>query len=445
MIRASKRAWCSFVVFVLVVGAVGVRFTAQSPAPALDARASDPVVMGWMVGAPPPPEKMVRFADGSWFEFPRTRWSFTNIRQLMPTAVVRRGDGPVSALPKAERSEIDAVTFQPLGQTGSMTWGQSLSTNYTDGILILHRGRIVQERYFGALAADRQHIAFSVTKSFVATLAATLITEGVLDETRTVASYLPEFQPTGFGDATIRQILDMTTGLDYTEDYTDRNSPVWAMSRAGGFLARPPDYRGPESFFEFLKTIKKSGVHGERFTYKTANTDTLGAVLRRVTGKTVSELLRERVFARLGAEHDAFFTVDPTGVEFAGGGLNLTLRDLARFGELMRLNGRFNGQQIVPAAVVADIRKGGDPAKFAPAGYKTLPGWSYRNMWWVSHNAHGAFTARGIHGQGIYVDPAAEMVIARFASHPLAANANYDATSLPAYDAVAKHLMRVAR
>ena len=429
-------------VFVLGTAA---RFMAQSPAPVLDAKASDPVVMGWMVGSPPPPDKMVRFADGSWFEFPRTRWSFTNIRQLMPTSVVRRGDGPVRALPKVERSDIDAVTFQPLGQTGTMTWGQSLSTNYTDGILVLHRGRIVQERYFGALSAERQHIAYSVTKSFVATLAATLIAEGALDETRTVASYLPEFQSTGFADATIRQVLDMTTGLDYTEDYTDRNSPVWAMSRAGGFLARPPDYRGPESFFEFLKTIKKSGAHGERFTYKTPNTDMLGAVLRRVSGKSVSELLRERIFGRLGAEHDAFFTIDTTGAEFVGGGLNLTLRDMARFGEMMRLDGRFNGQQIVPQAVVEDIRRGGDRAKFAPAGYKTLPGWSYRTMWWVSHNAHGAFTARGIHGQGIYVDPAAEMVIVRFASHPLAANANYDATSLPAYDAVAKHLIGATR
>ena len=163
--------------------------------------------------------------------------------------------------------------------------------------------------------------------------------------------------------------------------------------------------------------------------------------MRRVTGKSLSELLRERLLVALGAEQDAYFTVDPTGVEFAGGGLNLTLRDLARFGEMMRLGGRFNGQQIVPRAVVDDIRNGGDRTHFAGAGYKTLPGWSYRNMWWVSHNEHGAFTARGIHGQAIYVDPAAEMVIVRFASHPLAANANLDPTSLPAYDAVARHLM----
>ena len=119
----------------------------------------------------------------------------------------------------------------------------------------------------------------------------------------------------------------------------------------------------------------------------------------------------------------------------------MALRDLARFGEAMRLDGRFNGQQIVPKAFVDDVRRGGDRQKFAPAGYKTLPGGSYHSMWWVLHNAHGAYSARGIHGQAIYVDPAAEMVIARFASHPLGGNVNMDPTSLPAYDAVANWLM----
>jgi CubicO group peptidase (beta-lactamase class C family) len=94
------------------------------------------------------------------------------------------------------------------------------------------------------------------------------------------------------------------------------------------------------------------------------------------------------------------------------------LRDLARFGELMRLQGRWNGRQILPSAVIEEIRRGGSRELFPKAGYKLLPGWSYRNMSWVSHNAHGAFTARGSHGQAIYVDPTAEMVIARFASHP---------------------------
>jgi CubicO group peptidase (beta-lactamase class C family) len=118
---------------------------------------------------------------------------------------------------------------------------------------------------------------------------------------------------------------------------------------------------------------------------------------------------------------------------------------MARFGEMIRRGGNFNGQQVVSAEVIADIRRGGSREAFAKAGYKTLPGWSYHNQWWVSHDDHGTFTARGIHGQTVYIDPKAEMVIVRFASNPHAANAGIDPTSLPAYRAMADRLMMIDR
>ena len=133
--------------------------------------------------------------------------------------------------------------------------------------------------------------------------------------------------------------------------------------------------------------------------------------------------------------------MDPIGTAFAGGGLNTGLRDLARFGELVRNHGRVGDEQVLPAAAVADTLAGADPARFAANGPATLPGWSYRNMWWVSHNAHGAIMARGVHGQNIYIDPHAEMVIARYASHPVAANIANDVHTLPAYHAMALALL----
>lgn len=416
--------------------------SAQTAAPKfLDAEASDPVKMGWMVGSPPPADKVVAFANGSFYGFPRTRWSFSNYRQMGPTTNVSRAASPVSVLPRTERTDIDAVTFQVMGKDETMTWAQSLGANYTDGIVVLHKGRIVYERYFGALSPQGQHIAMSVTKSFFGTIGATLVAEGVLDENAPVSKYVPELKESGFGDVTVRQLLDMTTGIKYSENYADPTAEIWAHVRAGSVLPRPPGYTGPKSFYEFMQTVQKEGEHGQAFAYKTVNTDALGWVIARATGKSVGANLQERIWSKLGAEQDAYFSVDTLGVEFAGGGLNAGLRDMARFGEMMRLDGQFNGHQIVPAKVVADIRNGGNPANFAKAGYKTLPNWSYRNMWWVSHNAHGAYSARGIHGQAVYIDPKAEMVIARFGSHPLAANSNIDPTSLPAFDALAKHLM----
>ena len=406
-----------------------------------DAVASDPAKLAWMVGSPPPADRILRFDDGSYFHFPAMRWSVSNFRQLMPTINVSRGLGAPHPLPRAIRDDIDGLHFTLLGSTDSMTWSESLAANYTDGIVVLHKGRIIYERYFGVLKEDGQHGAMSVTKSFVGTLGAVLVAEGTLDDKKRVEEYVPELAESGFGDATVRQVLDMTTAIKFSEDYSDPNAEVWAHAQAGNPLPKPKNYTGPRSYFEFLQTVKKQGNHGEAFGYKTANTDVLGWIIARITGQSVAELLSERIWRKLGAEQDAYFSVDAIGTPFAGGGLNTGLRDLARFGEMMRNNGEFNGQQIIPRVAVDDIRKGGDPKLFAKAGYKLLQGWSYRNMWWVTHNEHGAFAARGVHGQTVYIDPKAEMVIARYASHPVAGNAAIDPTSLPAYHALAKHLM----
>jgi CubicO group peptidase (beta-lactamase class C family) len=428
----------------LFAGALIATTCAQAQAPArLSAEESDPVRLGWMTGSPPPPDKVIRFEDGSSYRFPQFRWSFSNMRQMVPTTHVSRGLGAPSPLPRAERGDLDGVSFTPLGQTETMTWAQAFDANYTDGIVVLHKGRIVYERYAGALRPDGQHIAMSVTKSFFGTIAAILVAEGRLDENARVSAYVPELKDSAFGDATVRQLMDMRTGLKYSENYADPNAEIYAHVRAGGVIPRPPGYSGPGSFYEFLQTVKKEGEHGGTFAYKTVNSDALGWVIRRVTGKSIGQNLSERIWGPLGMEQDAYFTVDSVGTEFAGGGLNAGLRDLARFGELMRNGGMAGGRQVIPKAVVDDIRKGGDRAAFG--GYPTLPGWSYRSMWWVSHNDHGAFMARGVHGQAIYIDPAAEMVIARFASHPLAANAANDPTSLPAYQAIAQRLMAPAR
>ena len=426
----------------LLLGTMSAQAAATTAGAFPDAQASDPARLGWMVGAPPPADRQIRFEDGSYFRFPQWRWSVANFRQLMPTVNVSRGLTPAVPLKARQRNDIDALTFVPLGRGQPMTWAQSLQENYTDGIVILHRGELVYERYFGVLKPEGQHGAMSVTKTFVGTLAALLVAEGTLDPERKVADYVPELAQSAFGSATVRQLMDMTTAIRFSEDYADPKAEVWAHAAAGNPLPKPADYQGPRTYYEFLATVQQAGQHGEAFHYRTANSDALGWVLARVSGRSVAQLLSERIWQKLGAEQDAYMSVDSIGTPFAGGGLNLGLRDLARFGEMLRNQGRYNAQQILPESVVADIRRGGSTVDFAQAGYTQLPGWSYRNMWWVTHNPHGAFMARGVHGQALYVDPVAEMVIARFASHPVAGNTAIDPTSLPAYEAVAKHLMR---
>jgi CubicO group peptidase (beta-lactamase class C family) len=213
---------------------------------------SDPVKLGWMVGSPPAADKLVQFANGSFYSFPRFRWSFSNARRLGPTTNVSHGLGATSKLAKAERNDIDALTFAVMGTGETMSWAQSLQANYTDGIIVLHRGKIVYERYFGVLTTATQHTGHSVTKSFTGTLAAMLIADGTLDENALGSNYVPELKDTAFGNATVRQILDMTTGLKYSENYADPKAEVWDHVRAGGILPRPPGYNGPKTFYEFF-------------------------------------------------------------------------------------------------------------------------------------------------------------------------------------------------
>jgi CubicO group peptidase (beta-lactamase class C family) len=408
-----------------------------------DADASDPNVLGWMQGSPPPEAKRIRFQDDRFLHFPEIRWTLSHMRELTPTARVWRGTGTPSDLgapnPGIETS-IDALNFLDMrGQT--LTWAQSLQRTYTDGIVVLHRGLRIYERYFGALQAHRPHACFSITKSYAATLAAALLHERLLDETKTVSHYLPEMHGTAYEDATLRQVLDMQIGVEYSEAYADPKAHIWDYGRAGGLRPRGPDYSGPGNFYEYLRTLRKEGAHGAAFTYKTINTEVMCWVMKRVTGIGLENMLSERIWSVIGCEEDGYLTVDTIGVPMGGGGLSATLRDLCRFGELMRCDGAWQGRQVLPAEVIADIRRGADPNKFTPAGYTLLPGYSYRNMWWVSHNALGVFEGRGIHGQRLYIAPRAELVIARFCSHPVASSAANDPITLPAFAAMSRLLM----
>ena len=427
---------------------------ARTSEPTFSARESDPGVLGWMEGVPPPPDARITALDGDFFAFPKARWTVCHIRELFPTVAVSRGlDAPLPLVyaPHHEfadlREEIDALTFTPMNGGGPMTWAESLHANYTDGMLILHEGRVVYERYAGCLAETGKHAAMSMTKSTVGLLAEILIAEGQLDDGAPVADYVPELADSAFGTATVRQVMDMTTSLVFDENYDDPDADIWAYSVAGSPLPKPPGYEGPVGYLAYLQTVEQDGPHGRAFGYKTVNTDVLAWIVARVTGRPYAEALSELLWRRMGAEQDAYLTVDAAGTPFAGGGLSASLRDLGRVGQLLLDGGVLAGERVFSPTVVEHLRRGGSRKAFEAGGFDTLRGGSYRSMFWFFHDDHGAFAARGVHGQTIYVDPTARMVLVRFASHPQPKNARIDPTSLPAWRAVAEYLMarRAAR
>lgn len=427
-----------------IISAVSSFAAAQSTQ--LSSQDSDPRIMGWMKGFPPPPEKLITQPDSNYFSFPKLRWSVCHLREFLPTEEISRGaDAPIplNYIPHAEfadlRQAIDALTFTPLNADTPMTWEESLHANYTDGMLIFHKGRVVYERYFGCLGVDGKHAIMSMTKSVTGLLGEILVAEGLLDDSLQVRDVIPEIGKSAFANATVRQVMDMTTGIQYSEDHSDPKADIWLYSAAASPLPKAAGYEGPDGYWDYLRQVKPNGAHGTAFQYKTVNSDMLGWIISRVTGKSVTELASKRLWRPMGAEQAAYQTVDGKGVPFAGGGISASLRDLGRLGLLVLNGGTINGVRLFPIEVVETIRAGGDPAKFS--GFPTIPNGSYKSQWWLFHNAHGAFAARGVHGQTIYIDPVVDMVIVRLASFPKAQNSYIDPTSLPAYQAVANYLL----
>jgi CubicO group peptidase (beta-lactamase class C family) len=405
--------------FLAVAVASALVFTAPAvpaQAPPLPApEATDPVKLELMKGFPPAPDKTVRLS--SVLRFPNGRWAFHHMRELGPTAQVWRGDGTPSLLREATL-DLGSLGFEDDkgGKTSLADWQRE---TFTDGLLVLHKGRIVYQEHYSGMAAHHPHALWSMSKSFTGLLATMLIKEGAIDPDALVTKYLPELKDSAWADATVQQTLDMTTGVAYSENFRDPASGIFQYLHAAGLLPAPPAYTGARTIPELLMTIRKEGEHGTGFKYKTVDTEVMGWLLQRVTARSYAALLSERIWSQVGAQDDAYVWADPIGTQITSVGFSATLRDLARVGETMRLGGRFNGRQVVAESVVAEIRKGGDSEKFKANGQAMRAGYSYHNQWWVPHDRDGTFEMKGLNGQHMHINPAAELVIVKLSSHPV--------------------------
>ena len=394
---------------------------------------TDPEVLGWMQGFPPPADKIIRFSDGSFYNWPQLRWSFSHVQQMAPTKTVWRGAGAASAIPvKGGGLEKLKITTEA-GDT--LTWQEAIDATSTDGLAVMHKGVLVHESYHGGSKPHLPHTVMSCGKSIAGILAELLFTDGVLDENALMSSYMPEFKNTAWADATLRQTLDMLVGIEFHEDYLDKNSDVWRFLRAGGMIPTSPDDKGPKSLVEYLATVRKQGKHGEAFAYREPNINAITWLLQRVTNTDLAELVSSRIWQHLGAEHDAYYMLDSIGFCTT---LSCTLRDFARLGEFVRTGGK---NELLCPDYINRLALGGDRDLFANAGMKAMKGWSYTGLWWIRHTSQGnQVIARGAHGQFLYIDPKAELVIARFGSTQLSPSYLQDHINLPLFDAITAQL-----
>jgi CubicO group peptidase (beta-lactamase class C family) len=376
---------------------------------------SAPNVAKLMIGAPAPADEQV--TRENWMAAPYNVWAFHNLETLLATTTVDRGKGPVAAL---ESAPVDLSAFEFTDSTGKKrTFAQFVDDNHVDALVLYADGKVRQEVFRNDNTARTRHIMMSVTKSFTGLVAEMLIAQGKLDETKRIVDYVPELNVPGgaYADATLRNLLNMEIGIDYTEVYDDPSSTIFQFAYAAGFRPAPAGVKAFPSLYDFLPSLKKKGEHGQDFHYVTANSEVLGWVIEKVTGKGFARDFEEMVYGKLGAERDAFYVTDPYGKAVSGGGLNITAHDALRLGVMMAQSGRFNGQQIVPAAVVAKIAGGSTPRPSLWGNENGGHDHSYMSQWYVDHK-HGVVSAEGIHGQTIHFQPKTGVVMALQSSYP---------------------------
>jgi CubicO group peptidase (beta-lactamase class C family) len=350
-----------------------------------------------------------------WDLGPYNRWTFLNVSDVVPTTRVWRGPGPASPLPEA-RSDVSGIRFTHDGK--EWTVGEFLEETFTDGFLVIHKGKIIAETYMNGMQPHSLHLSQSVGKSVVGALAGILIHRGLVEPATLVTHYLPELEATAYRGATVRQVLDMTTGTIFDETYTAPDSHcAWLDAAAGWKERKSADW--PETVWQLILRLTESErPHGQAFQYRSIETDVLAFVLQRASGKMLADLVSEELWLPLGAGEDASFTVDSGGYAFGCGGFNATLRDYGRFADMITHGGAFNGRQIVPAVWIAETRNGGNHAVFGADYRIVLPNGAYHNQFWIEDVGRPALMSRGVFGQLLYMDQDAEFTAVKLSSWP---------------------------
>lgn len=386
-----------------------------------------------MRGSPPAlaPPRM------DWDRGPWNRWTFQHIREILPTAEVWRGRGAVRELP---RSETDLDGLAVVDSAGApTTLAGLLDETYTDGFLIIRNGAIAYERYFNGMTERTLHLSQSVGKSLVAAVAGILAGRGVLDVNAPVTQYLPPLAQTAWRGATLQQVLDMTTGVRFDEAYTNPYSGAGMLDVASGWKPIPPDsdpaFTWPKHIWELIISLTETDrPHGGWFHYRSIETDVLAFCMERVTGKRLPQLVSEELWQKMGAEESACFTVDSAGYGLADGGLNATLRDYGRFGQLM-----LEGGGVIPPHWIEATRTG-DHSIFGDPYTLSLPQGAYKNQFWIEDPKSRSIMCRGVFGQLIYMNWDTSMVAVKLSSWPDFLNVPYNVATLAALHAIGKAL-----
>ncbi|CAM4090803.1 6-aminohexanoate-dimer hydrolase [Mycobacterium basiliense] len=382
------------------------------------------------------------FALSNWLSSPYSRWAFQHVEEFMPTAVIPRGTGPVVTLPAASAPVADI----PLTSTGGVatTVGAVMTATATDGWAVAHRGALVAEEYLDGLLAGTRHLLFSVSKSLVAAVVGALQGVGAITVDAPVTAYLPALANCGYAGASVRHLLDMRSGIAFSENYDDPTAEIHVREQVIGWAPkRSPDL--PATLRDYLLTLRQKSAHGGPFEYRSCETDVLGWICEVAGGQRMPALMSELLWGGIGAQCDATIALDTADTGIFDGGINACLTDMLRFGSLFVRDGvSLTGQQVLPPAWIADTLDGGPDSRqaFATSPDDTgMPGGMYRNQMWFPYPGNNVVLCVGMCGQLIYINRAAELVAAKLSSQPASHDdPQMQSDTLRAFDAVAREL-----
>ena len=330
--------------------------------------------------------------------------NFINMNKIFPTTPVKSSGRPHTF--QTRDFELPS-SYSMDGNEHDLIDG--LDYFKTDGLIVLHKGDLLYENYWQGNSKDQPHISWSVAKSFLSALIGIAYHDGLIEDlSDPITKYLNDFNDTGYANVAIKDILQMSSGVIFNEDYADYNSDINKFARA---LAQGTSMR------DFAKNLKNGKEPGTFNHYVSIDTQMLAMLLEEVTGKPVAQNLEEKIWTKIGMEHDAYYMVDDTGAAWALGGLNATLRDYAKFGQLYLNNGKWGNQQIVPEEWVHASHKPDGPHLQPGENDLSSNSWGYGYQWWVPGFPTTDYLASGIYNQYIYIDPITNVVIAKTSSN----------------------------
>jgi len=371
-----------------------------------------------MKGFPPPAELQVTLAN--WRKPPFNKWSFHHVREIIPTADISNDPDNVRKLPSAPQNTLADLSIKTEG--GVYGLDAFLRATDTDGLVMMRGGRIIYEFYDHGMGPDTPHILMSVSKSVLGLLAGVLVAAGALNLEDLVTRWVPEVGATAYAGATLRDLLDMRAGIFFDEDYLATAGPIIEYRKAQNWDPLAPGEQPSDLRTFFASLVEKDGPHKGRFHYVSPNTDLMGWVIERATGRHYADLVSELLWKPMGAARSAYITVDRLGAPRCAGGFCATTRDLVRLGLLISDRGHYAAKEIIPSWWIDDILNAdnarawdnGDFVKYFPH----MP-MHYRSKWYVLRSDAPIMFGVGVFGQNVFIDRKNQIVIAKFSSQAL--------------------------